>query len=202
MISVFHIAVCRKSLEGTVAQNVSKYGVGGLNIDGCRVVIPKGDSCGGGALSANDRGQVLKFGLGGYDGKQKENTQGRFPANLILVHNNDCVCVGTRKVKASGHWNKSRGKGGLSTSGHGGQEGLEERFDEGVIENWECSEGCPVRVMDEQSGNRPGMSGGGQKGNNKDASWIVQDFNRKTVKSEWVRGDSGGASRFFKRIVV
>ena len=27
----------RKPLEGTVAQNVLKWGVGGINIDGCRI---------------------------------------------------------------------------------------------------------------------------------------------------------------------
>ncbi len=29
--------LCRKPLEGTVAQNVLKHGVGGINIDGCRI---------------------------------------------------------------------------------------------------------------------------------------------------------------------
>jgi hypothetical protein len=36
----------RKPLEGTVAQNVLKHGVGGLNIDGCRIL------CAGGSPSA------------------------------------------------------------------------------------------------------------------------------------------------------
>ena len=29
--------MARKPLDGTVAQNVLKHGVGGINIDGCRV---------------------------------------------------------------------------------------------------------------------------------------------------------------------
>ena len=38
MTGIFHIAVCRKPIsENTVAQNVVKHGVGGLNIDGCRI---------------------------------------------------------------------------------------------------------------------------------------------------------------------
>jgi site-specific DNA-methyltransferase (adenine-specific) len=40
------VVVARKPIEGTVAENVLKYGCGGLNIDVCR--IPTGDSLGGG----------------------------------------------------------------------------------------------------------------------------------------------------------
>ena len=39
------IIVARKPIQGTVAENVLKYGTGGLNIDGCRVEIdPKADA--------------------------------------------------------------------------------------------------------------------------------------------------------------
>jgi len=31
------IVMARKPLDGTVAQNILKYGVGGINIDKCRV---------------------------------------------------------------------------------------------------------------------------------------------------------------------
>ena len=41
------ITVARKPLEGTVAENVLKHGVGGINVDGCRVGTD--DSLGGGA---------------------------------------------------------------------------------------------------------------------------------------------------------
>src|SRR5699024_786446 len=48
------ILLCRKPLDGTVANNVLAHGVGGLNIDACRV--PSGES----------------------------GTAGRFPANVLL----------------------------------------------------------------------------------------------------------------------
>jgi site-specific DNA-methyltransferase (adenine-specific) len=41
------ITVARKPLEGTVADNVLRYGTGGINVDGCRV--PPSDKLGGGA---------------------------------------------------------------------------------------------------------------------------------------------------------
>ena len=60
------ICVARKPLEGTVAANVLKHGVGGLNIDGCRVETnPEVDE-------------------GGYAGDDVASSPlGRFPANFI-----------------------------------------------------------------------------------------------------------------------
>ena len=77
------ITVARKPLVGTVAANVLEHGTGALNVDGCRVGIPQGDKCIGGAFSANGKGDTVSFLSGGYNGTIKENTSGRWPANLI-----------------------------------------------------------------------------------------------------------------------
>ena len=37
------IVMARKSIEGTIVDNVLKYGTGGINIDGCRVGLSEGD---------------------------------------------------------------------------------------------------------------------------------------------------------------
>ena len=69
--------LARKPLKGTVAQNVLEYGVGGLNIDGCRVEteeeikISKGKGFGG------------SFEGGEKEATERITNQGRFPANLI-----------------------------------------------------------------------------------------------------------------------
>src|SRR5690606_29788839 len=56
------IILARKPLsEATVAENVLRWGTGGLNIDGCR--IPTSDRLGGGATSSENA--VLK--ITGYD---------------------------------------------------------------------------------------------------------------------------------------
>ena len=36
--------LCRKPIQGTVVENVLKYGVGGLNVDGCKIDTTGGDS--------------------------------------------------------------------------------------------------------------------------------------------------------------
>lgn len=71
------IILARKPLEGTVAENVLKYGTGALNIDGCRIPAPEGLTKGG----CTKYGGV--FGSGGQVTNPSGNPQGRFPANLI-----------------------------------------------------------------------------------------------------------------------
>jgi site-specific DNA-methyltransferase (adenine-specific) len=77
------IVVARKPLIGTVAQNVLKYGVGGLNIDGTRIGYQSETD----RASATPQGKVAQHIW--FDGENKkpprnDTTQGRFPANLIL----------------------------------------------------------------------------------------------------------------------
>lgn len=59
---------------------------------------------------------------------------------------------------------------------------------------WKCTPGCPVKTLDEQSGNRPGMSGGGT--HKKDyAGGLFGGVDCTNT----ARNDSGGASRFFSQ---
>lgn len=72
------IIMARKPVEGTVADNMLKYGVGAINIDECRVGnetvsihnAPKGTFAGG----ERERGS---------DTNSYRDSQGRFPANVI-----------------------------------------------------------------------------------------------------------------------
>ena len=74
--------LARKPLEGRVAENVLKYGTGGLNIDGCRVVSNRQDTRHGGGKT---------FSSYSFDPEAKGYSlpQGRFPANLILSYPDD-----------------------------------------------------------------------------------------------------------------
>ena len=70
------IVIARKPLDGTVANNVLIHGVGGLNIDGCRVETT--DSFGGGTKGTSG------FAAGyEHDGWVAGSSLGRFPANFI-----------------------------------------------------------------------------------------------------------------------
>lgn len=76
------IIVARKPLEGTVADNVLRYGTGAINIDECRVGVEKRTYSGSGYSSQ----QHCPSRAGLRDGRGKDMTfeaVGRFPANLI-----------------------------------------------------------------------------------------------------------------------
>ena len=70
------IVLARKPLDGTVANNVLTHGVGGINIDGCRVE--------GEPVPINKLEEWSGFGQKIEPNYQQQiNTQGRFPANFI-----------------------------------------------------------------------------------------------------------------------
>jgi len=82
------ITVARKPLsEKTVAENVLKWGTGGINIDGCRVEL-KGDKKISGGCTGNKSGRVGYFQTDINPQIKEDNSVGRFPANLIL----SCIC--------------------------------------------------------------------------------------------------------------
>jgi len=81
------IVMARKPLEGTVADNVLKHGTGGINIDGCRVEGQK--QCVPNAQFHKHKfanAETVNVGIGygtGRSGEMSDNSQGRFPANVI-----------------------------------------------------------------------------------------------------------------------
>ena len=81
--------MARKPLEGTVAQTVLTHGTGGINIDGCRV-SPHSDKDlkeirserPSKTSNANDY-SLNHGGLEGFDRSNRQEINGRFPANFI-----------------------------------------------------------------------------------------------------------------------
>jgi site-specific DNA-methyltransferase (adenine-specific) len=192
------IVLARKPLEKglSIADNVMKWGVGGINIDGCRV----GSEARTMPIFSNDvKSDETSFNLNSnIQHHREETTQGRFPANVILTNHPDCECLGTKKVKtgknieekgSGGIWQKSSG---LPCGNQYGDENGEE-----TIEDWNCHEDCPIKILDEQSG--VSKSTGGRIGNKNGAySGIgVIGFTTKYEKGDSGFGDKGGASRFF-----
>jgi DNA modification methylase len=76
------IVMARKPLDGTVANNVLTHGVGGINIDGCRVGRADGDDSSAGNRTATFGTQDTLSGGDG-SGGWSQNDAGRFPANFI-----------------------------------------------------------------------------------------------------------------------
>lgn len=79
------ICVARKPLsEKSVAENVLKWGTGGINIDGCRIGTSDEDLKGMiRTKGTNIKGQSIVGAKGEYT-PPMPNNEGRFPANIIL----------------------------------------------------------------------------------------------------------------------
>lgn len=112
------IIVARKPFKGSLVDNVIENGVGGINIDECRV-------------ESNEDIKVHNYTQNsGIYGKYSTNleqhstNQGRFPANTILTYNEtdfDEVCGGFPNTKGNGNirHNKNDGKGYNCYSNYG-----------------------------------------------------------------------------------
>jgi site-specific DNA-methyltransferase (adenine-specific) len=129
------VVMARKALEGTVAQNFDRWGVGGINIDGSRITTS--DTTG--RPKYQSKGWKNTSGMTG--STNDDWKKGRWPANVIL----DEVTAG---------------------------------------------------LLDAQSGERPGFSGGGNKNAGFRREYVGGESSGVDLDVQHY-GDTGGASRFF-----
>ena len=82
------IVLARKPIsEKTIAENVLKWGTGGLNIDGCRIPAGKNElkpTVRGAGVHKTGNERLTGWNRDEYDGTYTPNEAGRFPANVIL----------------------------------------------------------------------------------------------------------------------
>jgi site-specific DNA-methyltransferase (adenine-specific) len=188
------ICVARKPLsEKSVAENVLKWGTGGINVDGCRVgsetikTMSKKEGDLGGSGIYNEYKE--------YEGNEHE---GRFPANIIL----ECICDEVIKGE-KGEPRVSNKKGGSPIFGSELSVDYKGKWpnDKG---DTHTNPNCPCYLMDQQSGflkgdnpNRKPRKGGHRQ------EYVGTDNNEvKNVVIEPKVFDSGGASRFFYQAKV
>lgn len=184
------IVLARKPLDGTMAANIARWGVGGLAIDACRV---EGES--------TRRSNTAEMGYSGGNLASSYETgsdAGRWPANLLLSHSESCRFTGqTRTVKngtAVKHNGVVAGTGasfgiakapGTPDAGYGEQE----------CEVWECADDCPIARLDEEAGDRPSRPSVTRHGG---GGGMLPGAPLKGVpRPDSGYADSGGPSRFF-----
>ncbi|HFC76780.1 MAG TPA: site-specific DNA-methyltransferase, partial [Candidatus Moranbacteria bacterium] len=182
------IICARKPNDGTYAENALKWEVAGLNVDGGRIDY-NGEKPNIGGRANHGRGDG--YGFKPLKEKIKPNTQGRFPANIIL----ECICdeVKTEPTKTKepeevkgGIWSKSQGKPAGRT------------YKGGNVKH--TNPECPCYILDNQSGKRKGWSGQNHNNFNPYGGNALQKS--RTKRNGYYEGynDKGGASRFFKNI--
>ncbi len=100
------VIMARKPLTGTVVDNIIEYGVGGINIDECRVPFEDTKNPATNPLYRKENGYKIEHGadtepssyaLKKDKGEMNINNKGRFPSNVILTYDDtdfDEVCGG------------------------------------------------------------------------------------------------------------
>lgn len=205
------IVVARKPVEGTVAANVLKYGTGALNIDATRIGTSKDVPASVSNHVARDVGvyEGNRDGSGGGETNEMSGHNpniGRFPANTLLTHTEDCVQVGTRDVKSGVAVKRNLPPEGADQQinfkarsfqkddeTYAGPDGME------TIEAWECADDCPIRLLDEQTGVRKSSGEYEGDGSRRSGGRGVTNFEQADDRHRpnVMYSDQGGASRFF-----
>ena len=188
------ILLARKSIsERNIASNVLKWGVGGINVDGCRIEYTNPDPRVG-----NDKPHELtnKCAFGQIKVRQVTGdiNKGRFPSNLLL----GCCCEGDElvegEVKSGGGENAIIE--GITSINHPHRPF--HHCDKNGNENCliHTNPNCVCRMLGEQSGNLNGELG---RANRKQAGNFngVTPFAKLGVVTKDSIKDNGGASRFF-----
>ena len=84
------IIMSRKPVEGTVVDNVVKYGVGGINIDECRIPLESDYQYKETSRKGRSDAAVFNSNSCGFDNSKNTvasaDPSGRFPANVILTY--------------------------------------------------------------------------------------------------------------------
>jgi len=115
------IIVARKPLDGTVIQNVQKWGTGAISVDGCRI--------GNDAVQINVKNGWQGFGnVGDKPGYEPKQVRGRFPANVIHDGSDEVLAEFPETCESTAH---ARGKmnsgclGGTADTGPTPKDGTE-----------------------------------------------------------------------------
>ena len=191
------IIMCRAPRKGqTFASLALEYGSGTLAIDQSRiegtkssVPLPKFNS---------PTGRIYGFKTGeGRTGEMSDNTKGRWPANLLLSHHENCQKIGEIEVEGRVI---NRWQTGMKPFGDGaGDEYESEQLPPEIVERWACVPECPIRQLDDQagiliSGKGPVIKRETSRGH---LGTTYGSENREAGTPMIWHGGSGGPSRFF-----
>jgi len=205
------VVLARKPRTGTYAQMALEHGTAALNIDGARVET-NGQIANTSPSHRVSRGwdrpwrHDAKGSMHIYEVKKLSNEKakrlGRWPANLLLSHSIGCERRGVRRVKSDSHTSgtcigfdslSERQRDGDRGNVHADADGME------TIDDYVCVEGCPVKILGEQSG---WLHGAGNKNPTRIGQGKNVRFNtaqENVAASRLNFGDSGTAARFFQQ---
>jgi site-specific DNA-methyltransferase (adenine-specific) len=182
------IIIARKPIEKglSVAQNVLKWGVGGINIDGCRVGTEQMP-----AITTKTETTAIGWEKKGYT---TPAATGRFPANVMLSHHPDCKKVGEVEEELPAIATKTE-----TTAMGWEKKGYTTPAVSSTTAVYDCVDDCPAKLINDQSGI---VKGGKSAPNRKQGfkkSYVGDSVEScKTTTTAASYDDTGGAARFFE----
>lgn len=114
------IIVARKPFKGSCIDNVIKYGVGGINIDECRVGTEERKNPEAGFIRRGRTSEEVFFGTDKNRPKGEKDVVGRFPSNVILTYDDtdfNEVCGGFPNTNGGKRHNTFERKSELTSYG-------------------------------------------------------------------------------------
>jgi site-specific DNA-methyltransferase (adenine-specific) len=183
------IILAIKPNEGSYANNALKWGVAGLNINGCRIAT--NEQLGRQASSTTLFGQGKMTSADFINNSNKAG--GRFPANVLL----ECTCDEVLEGKQIGKFRENtarKRKGFMLGEVYGHSNAPDNYGDKAIIHT---NPECPCCMLDQQSG--ISKSARSKRGIQSKGYSAGVEWERATEETNTVRGhnDKGGASRFF-----
>jgi site-specific DNA-methyltransferase (adenine-specific) len=176
----------------TFAQLATEFGTGALNIDGTRIVHSEPIK----PMDAQDGGNKVYGQAGRYEPTTELKASGRWPANFILVHAEDCVKVGEYTVE--GRTINRFDQGMMPFGNADGEDYQSEQMPPETVERWACVQGCPVRMLDDQAGE---LSSGLMKARTarspRPEHAVYSGIWEGNATNQDTYADAGGPSRFF-----
>lgn len=187
------IIVGQKPYKGRPRDCIARTGAGTWNIDGGRI----------GTATVGWGGAPSNGYSGGLDNREPGGrpVRGRWPSNLILHHHPDCRLVGVKEVSRRRDENPIQDEGRTDKSqwhirptpatsrGYADSNGKE------TIPDWRCHPDCPVRALDEMSGE---SGPHGHVKNNTSSTPMTNVYQGGLKRKDWqAYSDSGTAARYF-----
>lgn len=171
------VLVFRKPRQGTYAQTAVEHGTGALNIDGARIALaPDGEDPRMGGNGSWSTRSMARSAYGEFEGSDVASSPlGRWPANVILVHHEECEMVRGYRP------NPVTVADGTETT---------------VV--WKCHPDCEVGKLNEKNGVR--SSGTGAVKSSTGKGWQGRGYgaeSREPGTPNVEYGDSGMVSRYF-----
>lgn len=189
------VVLARKPVDGPISKNVLEHGTGGINVGVCRVGAER-------RINPPGRKGVSTFIASPITSEPSE-AEGRWPPNVLLSHSSDCNVIGKRTIPGvkGGGFQPSMTSKGYKGGGFGHPDSRGKRkgnpsspkkgIADSVVPLFRCIEGCPIREIDKQSGNR-------KVGNPRpDRGGGIWSRSTDGVPCGPQYGDTGGMSRVF-----